>query len=390
MLKLAKLQGAPTAIYTSSKSDQSFVDKLRDTTGQPSTIPVAEVRIEKASLFSPEQALKLLQSLQVRDMPESLSSNDRLNYLNTQITLSATQQVCAAGALLAILYAEGHLLAPSQDHSRTSAALYVEEISEIGLDGFLTLDAASMHALQIFQEDRHPSAMGIGQSKEGFSVFGMLNSCVSSMGQRLLRLWFLRPIINLQVLNARQDAIAYFMQAPDLVKLTKDTLRKTRDVPQLLRRLRSTQGLLHVKDFSLILNSVTNLLSLRDIFASLASSQQQPQQVSYPSSYSMQSSQALNAFDSPATPTGTVPLNQSSASWQGSRLHSPSIIQKVLTCIGDELLTCRLPVITVVSVHYAFQMYTVMPCLGQTYEVFPSANSWSVGPGHPMLLAVAG
>ena len=41
--------------------------------------------------------------------------------------------------------------------------------------------------------------MGIGNSKEGFSVFGLLNRCVTPMGKRMLRLWFLRPIVNLKV-----------------------------------------------------------------------------------------------------------------------------------------------------------------------------------------------
>lgn len=54
------------------------------------------------------------------------------------------------------------------------------------------------------QEERHPSAMGVGQSKEGFSIFGVFNKCVSPMGKRLLKLWFRRPIINLTVLNDRQ------------------------------------------------------------------------------------------------------------------------------------------------------------------------------------------
>ena len=55
------------------------------------------------------------------------------------------------------------------------------------------------------QEERHPSAMGIGSSKEGFSVFGMLsNRCVSPAGRKLLRLWFLRPIVSLPVIRERQ------------------------------------------------------------------------------------------------------------------------------------------------------------------------------------------
>ena len=56
----------------------------------------------------------------------------------------------------------------------------------------------------IVQEEQHPSAMGIGQPKEGFSVFGIFNQCVSPMGKRLLRLWFRRPIINLTAIQDRQ------------------------------------------------------------------------------------------------------------------------------------------------------------------------------------------
>ena len=56
----------------------------------------------------------------------------------------------------------------------------------------------------VLQEEHHPSAMGIGQSKEGFSAFGIFNQCVSPMGKRLLRLWFRRPIVNLTAIKDRQ------------------------------------------------------------------------------------------------------------------------------------------------------------------------------------------
>lgn len=59
----------------------------------------------------------------------------------------------------------------------------------------------------VVQEEQHPSAMGIGQPKEGFSVFGILNQCVSPMGKRLLRLWFRRPIINLTAIQDRQVSL---------------------------------------------------------------------------------------------------------------------------------------------------------------------------------------
>ena len=351
MLQLAKLQANPSTIYTSSKSDKLFLDKLRDSFNETSGAAQHQVRIEKASLFSMEHALRLLQNIHLRGVSATMSGTDRLHLLNTHINLAATQQVCAAGALLAILHREGHLSrAQTGDSDDMPAAMFLEGLSEISLDGFLTVDSASMLALQIFQEDKHPSAMGIGQSKEGFSVFGMLNSCVSSMGRRLLRLWFLRPIINLDVLNQRQDAVHFFMHAPDVIKLVKAVLRKTRDIPQVLRRLQSTQGLLDVKDFSLVQDSIANLLMLRDIFASLASPHAQPPSANLHSGLSSASLSGsgmshlhAEGVHSPGTAhweQASMPAsghtNYASGSWQ-----SPSIIQKVLACTGNELLTCK-------------------------------------------------
>ena len=347
MLQLAKLQAAPSVIYTSSKQDKMFLDRLRAPMHPSGDSPVHDVRTEKASMFSFEQALRLLQNLQVRGMPLGLTGSNKPHVLNTHINLAATQQVCAAGALLAIMHREG-LLCPAQatESGEKPAAIFVEGLSEITLDGFLTVDYASMLALQIFQEDRHPSAMGIGQSKEGFSVYGMLNTCASTMGRRLLRLWFLRPIVNLEVLNQRQDAVHFFMHAPDVIKSVKSVLRKTRDVPQVLCRLQSTQGLLDIKDFSLLLDSIGNLLMLRDIFASLAYTHPHP-----PSANShLQSVMRNSAAPSCSKTDHQTPMSFSSDSnleqpdGRASAMyaqHSPIIIQKVLMCTGNELLTCK-------------------------------------------------
>ena len=45
----------------------------------------------------------------------------------------------------------------------------------------LMIDATSIRALQIFQEDSHPSKMGIGKAKEGFSIYGLMQRCVTNM-----------------------------------------------------------------------------------------------------------------------------------------------------------------------------------------------------------------
>ena len=71
------------------------------------------------------------------------------------------------------------------------------------------------------QEEKHPSSMGIGKSKEGFSMFGMLNLCVTSMGRKLMRQWFLRPIVNLSVMKERHETIAVLMHSSEAMAQTQ-------------------------------------------------------------------------------------------------------------------------------------------------------------------------
>jgi hypothetical protein len=45
----------------------------------------------------------------------------------------------------------------------------------------MVVDAATLAALDVFREDRHPSNMGIGTTKEGFSAYGVLQRCATPM-----------------------------------------------------------------------------------------------------------------------------------------------------------------------------------------------------------------
>nr|AKI32383.1 DNA mismatch repair protein MSH5 [Watanabea reniformis] len=357
MLRLAKLQAQPHVVYTTSKAEPEFLacareplDAVAGATGLG--VPDAgqvEVRLEKSSYFHPEQAWRCLELLHVRGMPEGQSAQERLHLLNTMINLSATQQVCAAGALVAILLKEGilaaHTPSSSLDDTEQPATggqlLGLEGLSEIALEGLLLVDQVSLRALQIFQEEAHPSAMGIGQSKEGFSVFGMMNKCVSPMGKRLLKLWFLRPIINLDVLRERQAAIKLLMRAPDVIKSLQDVLRKIRDVPRVLLRLQVSQGLVNLADIKHLLEGMGNLVVLRDALLSAAESVLQPP-AHNPVTADMDGPYPLDGTR--YVPHGTISGLSSSPDLRRAQLPKTQrpvlgIVRKAVACIDDSLLT---------------------------------------------------
>ncbi|KAK9848837.1 hypothetical protein WJX84_005856 [Apatococcus fuscideae] len=119
------------------------------------------------------------------------------------VTSKETEKVCAAGALVTILQKQGILHETFDDQETHGCTYYVCGLKEIGLDGFLMVDSGTLQALQIFAEDKHPSCMGIGSTKEGFSVYNMLNKCITNMGRRMLKIWMLRPIVDLDAINER-------------------------------------------------------------------------------------------------------------------------------------------------------------------------------------------
>ncbi len=61
-------------------------------------------------------------------------------------------------------------------------------------------------SLDIFAEEEHASVHQ-NSRREGASLFGMMNLTKTPAGQALLRHWFLRPSLELGIINHRQDAI---------------------------------------------------------------------------------------------------------------------------------------------------------------------------------------
>lgn len=161
------------------------------------TDAAADVRIENKTYFLPANGR------------EALSRTRVDTAAGMQIDMNADAQVAAGGALCAILAKVNPAsTTPNMKHDCVQCSLWncvfeyqllliirpqegvlgssqddgryrLSVVQEMRLDGFLFVDTMTQQGLQIIQQESHPSAMGIGRSKEGHSLFGLLDNCVT-------------------------------------------------------------------------------------------------------------------------------------------------------------------------------------------------------------------
>ncbi|MGB3904376.1 MAG: DNA mismatch repair protein MutS [Anaerolineae bacterium] len=126
--------------------------------------------------------------------------------------------VCAAGAIVQYL-----------SETQKAALEQLDNLATYSTKGFMVLDPATRRNLELTQTIR-------GRRTEG-SLLGVLDATVTAMGARLLHRWLNQPLLDVEALNQRLDAVeALHQDGPLRVQLTS-LLKGLRDLERLSNRV---------------------------------------------------------------------------------------------------------------------------------------------------------
>ncbi|KAL7267479.1 hypothetical protein RUND412_009935 [Rhizina undulata] len=165
--------------------------------------------------------------------------------LASWVNIESRVTVGCAGAVLTYLQRKRAVEEPGSGVD--TDGMKISSLEMWSMRDVMFVNADTICSLQIFEDEAHPNfhMQGPqGRGKEGLSVFGIMNVTRSPLGHTMLKQWFLRPSLSIDIITQRQDSIAVFL-TPDnthTLETVGKSLRKVKKIPKILGGLRRGKG----------------------------------------------------------------------------------------------------------------------------------------------------
>lgn len=145
---------------------------------------------------------QLVLSMPLASAPKNEDSRKR--YIRSLVDFTRESCVCAFGALL--YYLDTPLSKLNLPNNFTIMSLRI-----LNMDDLVWIGISTYESLQIFSAREHPSAYKWTKNatKEGPSIYSLLNRCNSVLGSKYLKNVLAQPTKNLSVLEYRHEVIEF-------------------------------------------------------------------------------------------------------------------------------------------------------------------------------------
>lgn len=104
---------------------------------------------------------------------------------------------------------------------------HIQSLSRIDHQKYLWMDRFTIRNLELFHSN----------SPAGKSLLDILNQTSSPMGSRMLQRWLAMPLVDLDSLSKRHDAVEAFYTHPDLLEEVRDSLKEMGDLERLAAKV---------------------------------------------------------------------------------------------------------------------------------------------------------
>ena len=276
MLKVMKSYCSTGGGGDGDKTKESVVNhsNTADTSGLNQTTQanqnLSSLKMLSSLEFGYEASIRRILSVNLPGMTDDLTDTEKKFFLSSLLPLDCVCAIRAFGGLLR--YLQKNRVGVGLESADVQTP--ISGIETFTLKNVLFIDRSSLESLQIFQQVHHPSVFKTS-SKEGLSLFAVLNRTRTFVGRKLLRSWFYRPTSDAAVLKRRHEAIAFFLHArnSELTHGIADHLRRIGNVTRILSRLRTST--LSVNDWNCVMKTSQNALRIADACRSVLSNRKE-------------------------------------------------------------------------------------------------------------------
>lgn len=145
---------------------------------------------------------QLILSMSLASAPKNEKS--RKMYIRSLVDFTQESAVCALGALL-------HFLDTPLVKLNLPTNFTIMSLRILNMDNLVWLGISTYESLQIFSVHEHPSAYKWtkNSTKEGPSIFNVLNRCNSVLGSKFLKNILAQPTKNIDVIKYRHEFIEF-------------------------------------------------------------------------------------------------------------------------------------------------------------------------------------